>query len=128
MNIWQIADISLMKTYSMDLRERVWQACQQKQGTEKEIASCFKVSVDWVRKIRRLHRETGSIAPLPNGGDRRSIFTGELLQRLKDTSEKHPDATLPELQEYCGVKCSRMAVWRGMKKLGLTRKKDAACQ
>ena len=112
-----------MKTYSMDLRTRVWQACQQKQGTEKEMAERFGVSIDWVRKIKRLHRETGSIAPLPNGGDRRSIFTGKLQEQLKQVIDKHPDATLNELRELCDVKCSHVTVWRALKKIGYTRKK-----
>ncbi len=112
-----------MKTYSMDLRTRVWQACQQKQDTEKEIAERFGVSIDWVRKIKRLHRKTGSIAPLPNGGDRRSIFTAKLQQRLKQAIDKHPDATLNELRKLCDVECSHVAVWRTLKKLGYTRKK-----
>jgi transposase len=117
------ADMEYMKTYSMDLRERVWQVCQQKQDTEKEIAKRFGVSVDWVRKIKRLHRKTGSIAPLPNGGDRRSIFTGKLQQRLKQAVEEQPDATLNGLRNICGVKCSLAAVWGALKKLGYTRKK-----
>ena len=33
-----------METYSMDLRERVVRACDEKRGTRKEIVELFNVS------------------------------------------------------------------------------------
>ena len=54
--------------YSLDLRERVWRACAQEQGTRAEIAERFEVSVSFVRDVRRRVRESGSAAAKARGG------------------------------------------------------------
>ena len=90
-----------MRTYSMDLRERVLSACLNKKDSQKEIAITFGVSPAWVSKIMTRYRKTQAITPLPTGGDRRSIFTNEQKQKLKGLIDETPDATLAELQELC---------------------------
>ena len=118
-----IADAYDMKTYSMDLRTRVLQACLQKHNPQREIAKTYNVSISWLEAFLRRYRKTGSSAPLPKGGDKRSVFTDKKLLRLKELVDEKPDMTLAELQSKCGVKCSHMAVWRALNKLGYTRKK-----
>jgi transposase len=56
-----------MKTYSMDLRERVIAACDAGGGTHEQIAARFSVSVSWIRDLLKRRRATGSIAPRPRG-------------------------------------------------------------
>lgn len=38
-----------MKTYSIDLRERVVRACDEAVGTQAEIADLFGISVSWIK-------------------------------------------------------------------------------
>jgi len=113
-----------MKTYSLDLRERVTKAYDQKVGAQAEIARLFGVSVPWIKKLLRQLRETGSLAPKPHGGGQQPAFDGEELENLKELVGQNPDATLRELRELSGVKCGVMAVWRTLKKLGCRRKKS----
>jgi len=113
-----------MGTYSLDLRERVIKAYDQKVGAQAEVAKIFGVSVPWIKKLLRQRRETGSLAPKPHGGGRRAAFDGEKLEELKELVKQNPDATLRELGELSGVKCGVMAVWRTLKKLGCRRKKS----
>jgi transposase len=113
-----------MKTYSMDLRERVIQALDRKAGTQEEVATLFGVSVSWVKKLLRLRRTTGSIAPKAHGGGRKAKFDGEGLQKLRRWVEADPDATLQELLERSGARCSIMAVQRALGRLGCRRKKS----
>ena len=113
-----------MKTYSMDLRQRVVDAWDQKTGTQPEIARRFKVSVDWVKKLLRQRRQTGSIAPRKRGGRKPPKFAGERLERLRELVEQKPDATLEELLEATGVSASIMAVSRALQRLGFTFKKS----
>ena len=113
-----------MKTYSMDLRQRVVDAWDQKTGTQPEIARRFNVSVDWVKKLLRQRRRTGSIAPQKRGGRKPPKFTGERLERLRELVEQKPDATLEELLEATGVSASIMAVSRALQRLGFTFKKS----
>jgi len=113
-----------METYSMDLRERVIRAYDQKVGTQEQVAKLFGVSARWIKKLLRRRRETGSIAPKPHGGGWTPKFSGEKLERLKALVEQNPDATLQELLEQSGVDGSIMAVHRALERLGCRRKKS----
>ena len=113
-----------MKTYSMDLRERVVQACDEKVGKRKEIAELFGVSTAWIRRLLQRRRETGSIAPQKRGTHKPPKFHGEGLKRLKRLVEQDADATLQELLDRSGVEGSIMAVHRALERLGCRRKKS----
>ena len=113
-----------MKTYSLDLRERVVAAYDQKVGTVPQVAQLFQVSVSWVKKLLRQRRKTGTLAPKPHGGGWTPRFQGESLERLKDLVAADPDVTLQELLERSGVKGSIMAVQRALERLGVRRKKS----
>jgi transposase len=113
-----------MKTYSIDLRERVIRACDEGKGTQAEIADLFGISVSWIKKLRRRRRETGSIAPKPHGGGWTPKFSGAKAQQLKKWVEQDPDATLAELLDRSGVDGSIMAVHRALERLGCRRKKS----
>ena len=113
-----------MKTYSMDLRERVVQACDEEMGTREEIARLFGVSTAWIRRLLQRRRETGSIAAKPRGGQKPPKFQGKNLDKLKALVEAQPDATLQELLERSRVAASLMAVHRALGRLGYRRKKS----
>ena len=113
-----------MEAYSIDLRERVVRACDQRRDTRRQIAERFEVSERWIRDLLRRRRETGSIAPKPHGGGRSPKFEGDSLDRLKELVDQQPDATLEELQEHSGVEGSIMSVQRALKRAGYTRKKS----
>jgi len=113
-----------METYSLDLRERVVRAWDEKLGTQAELATLFKVSVPWIKKLLRQRRRTGSIGPLPHAGGWTPKFSGQKLEDLKAKVEREPDATLEELLEWSRVDASIMAVQRALERLGCRRKKS----
>lgn len=113
-----------MKTYSMDLRERVVQACDEKVARQKEIAELFGVSTAWIRRLLQRRRETGGIAPKKRGTHKPPKFHGKGLERLKRLVEQDADATLQELLDRSGVEGSIMAVHRALERLGCRRKKS----
>jgi transposase len=113
-----------MRTYSMDLRERVVAACDRGEGTREEIARRFRVGVAWVYRLLQRRRETGSIEPKPHGGGQRPAFDPPAAERLRQAVEDRPDATLEELREAVGVACGTSAVHRALERLGLPRKKS----
>src|SRR5918993_2263386 len=113
-----------MKSYSMDLRERVVAACDARDGTRGQIAARFSVSVSWIRDLLRRRRETGSIAPRPRGGGRAPAFDAAAAERLRDAVRADSDATLAELGRAAGVACSPPAVYRALRRLGVTRKES----
>lgn len=112
-----------MKTYSMDLRERVLAACDASDGTKRQIARRFGVSESWVYFLMKRRRDTGQIVSWDSHAGRKAIFKGQGLQRLKALVEQHPDATLEELRDLSGQDCSVMAVHRALERLGAARKK-----
>lgn len=115
-----------MKAYSTDLRRRVVAACDARDGTREQIAARFSVSVVWIRKLLRQRRDTGSIDPKPHGGGRTSAFDEAAAERLREAVRADDDATLEELARAAGVSCSVPAVYRALKRLGITRKKSPA--
>src|SRR5215218_5108787 len=113
-----------MKPYSMDLRERVVAACDARDGTREQIAARFSVSVRWIGEILRRRRQTGSIAAKPHGGGRAPAFDGAAAARLREAVRADAGATLEELAAAAGVACSAPAVYRALRRLGITRKKS----
>ncbi len=115
-----------MRAYSMDLRERVLAMCDAGHST-REVARVFKVSEPWVRRLKQRRREEGIIGPRPSGGRRHGHFDPVHLEQLRRWLGHHPDATLEWLlgrvEREMGLRCSVMAVWRAVKKLGWSLKK-----
>jgi transposase len=51
-----------MAAYSIDLRQKILSAWQNKEGTQRELAKRFKVSLSFIRDFLRRYRETNEIA------------------------------------------------------------------
>ena len=72
-----------MAPYSIDLRQKILSAWENKEGTQRELAERFKVSLSFIRDFLRRYRETSEITAKPQGGDRRSKIQGENQELLK---------------------------------------------
>jgi transposase len=112
-----------MSAYSHDLRQRVLDAVERGEGSLRQIARRFVVSLSFVVRLLQIHRRTGSIAPKPHRGGHPPALGPEQLERLRELVRQQPDATLEELQKRLGVACSTAAICRALNKLGLPRKK-----
>lgn len=110
-----------MRPYSMDLRQRVAQAVDHHEGSLRQLARRFCVSVSCVTRLLALRRRTGSLAPKPHQGGPPPLLGPEARQRLQQLVHDQPDATLAELAQPLG--CSPTTVWRALRRLKLTRKK-----
>lgn len=112
-----------MTPYSQDLRQRVVETIRRGDGSVRQVASRFLVSVSFVTRLLQLHRTTGSVAPRPHGGGNPASLGPEDLARLRELIRQQPDATLEECRQRLGLSCSRMTISRALSKLGLPRKK-----
>src|SRR3954468_11109417 len=112
-----------MTPYSQDLRQRVLDTVRRGEGSWRQIARRFLVSVSFVTRLLRTHRDTGSLEPKPHGGGHPAVLTPEDLERLRALIRQQPDAPLQECRQRLGVSCSLMAISRALSKLGLPRKK-----
>src|SRR5947209_9264862 len=112
-----------MTPYSQDLRQRVLDTVQRGEGSLRQIARRFLVSVSFVTRLLRTHRDTGALEPKPHGGGNPAVLTPEDLERLRELIRQQPDATLQECRQQLGVSCSLMTISRALSRLGLPRKK-----
>ncbi|MDD5463332.1 MAG: hypothetical protein PHG00_17220 [Methylococcales bacterium] len=60
------------KAYSMDLRKRVIEACDEGQ-TIAQVVERFRVSTSFVEKLQQRRRESGTWVPKPHGEGRQPI-------------------------------------------------------
>src|SRR4051812_45411736 len=114
-----------MQPLSNDLRKRILDAVDNKEGSRRKLAARFKVNTSTITKLLRLRRETGSHEPRPHGGGVEPTLDGDALERLRELVEETPDATLETLRQEMGVTGSRMIICRALQKLGLPLKKKS---
>src|SRR4051812_8971953 len=112
-----------MRPYSQDLRQRILDTIQRGDGSVRQIARRFLVSVSFVTRLLQLHRSTGSLEPRPHGGGNPAVLAPEDLERLRELIRLQPDATLEECRQRLGVSCSTMTIARALSRSGLPRKK-----
>jgi transposase len=114
-----------MRPYSLDLRQRVIAALDAGEGSQPEIARRFRVSISFITRLLKRRRRTGSVDPAPHGGGHPPALDTAARRRLRRLVREQPDATLEELAARVGVPCGRMAIFRTLRKLKLTRKKKS---
>jgi transposase len=112
-----------MGPYSRDLRERVAAAVDQGEGSQREIARRFRVSLSFVVRLLQRRRATDSLDPKPHGGCPPPALGAEDRQRLDELIREQPDATLEQLRQRGGFTCSLTTLWRALRRRDLTRKK-----
>ena len=116
-----------MKPYSLDLRQRVLDAWQRGEGSQRQLAARFSVHLTFVRNLLRLYRQSGSLQPRPHGGGRRALADAPVLERLARMVAQRPDDTLDEPRErraaQGGPAMSRATLARALQRLKLTVKK-----
>ena len=107
----------------MDLRDRVVSSCDEGVFSRDEIAEEFGVSTAWIRRLLQRRRERGSYGPLTGRRGPKPKFSGAATQRLERLIAEQPDATLEELRDRSGVRCSVVTVFNTLNRLGYRRKK-----
>lgn len=121
----------MTKPLSNDLRERVIEAVASGASC-RAAAGRFGIVPSTAVKWTRRWRDTGSVAPRPQGGDKRSgrieAYAGEILSLI----EARRDITLAEiaahLEERHGERFAPSTVWRFLDRHDQTFKKNRARQ
>ncbi|WP_258008139.1 helix-turn-helix domain-containing protein [Cylindrospermopsis raciborskii] len=85
------------KPYSIDLRNRVIVAWVAQEGSQRQLAERFKVSLSFVRNLVRRYRETGQVEPKQCGGYEKPIIAGQYLNMIKSWLDEKNDLLLSEL-------------------------------
>lgn len=116
---------------SIDLRQRVLAAYQDKEGSMRHLSERFKVSLSFVRDLTRQYRQTGTVAPKPHGGGAIAKLGVAQLPIVRALVDDQPDALLEELcerfAEKTGVMVSISTMHRAVHRLKLSVKKNIHC-
>ena len=112
-----------MSPYSMDLRERVAAAVDRQEGSQREISRRFRVSLSFIVRLLQRRRKADTLTPKPHGGGPTPVLSPRDQQRLRQLIDEQNDATLNQLRQRGGFRCSLTTIWRTLRHLGLTYKK-----
>src|SRR4028118_1364890 len=119
-----------MKAYSVDLRQKVIDAHNQQQGSQRQLAKRFRVSLSFVQNLLKRFKSDGTVEPRAHGGGQPTKLSLEQETVLASLVEEDNDAILVELcdrlEQRVGVRISRATMGRIVQKLKLTRKKNFA--
>jgi transposase len=112
-----------MRTISLDLRQRIVDSYDKKDGARPEIARRFRVSLGLVKKLLQQRRRTGDIAPRHHLSGRKPTIVATHRSQMRALLAKKNDLTLRELRQAAGLNCSLQAINVVLAKMGLTYKK-----
>lgn len=114
--------------YSTDLRTRVINAWNAKEGTQAQLAQRFKVSPSFVKRVLRRYRISGQVEAKPRGATLAPKIDGETLNQVQRWVEQKPDIHLDELCEqleaHQAIKVSQSTMCRALQRLKMPRKKN----
>jgi transposase len=117
-----------MAAYSIDLRQKILQACERRLGSRRALADLFGVSLSFVEKLLRRQRTTGDIAPKPHAGGQRPSLDAAADTLIRRLVHENTDITLAELcarvADEKGIHVSVATMCRVLQRLGLPRKKS----
>lgn len=115
-----------MKSYSVDLREKIVDAYERGGTSVTKVSVQFGVAKSYVQKLLQLKKTQGHLEAKKQGGTIRGKLD-DYGRELVEMVNSYPDATLLEYCEYFGEKYQ---VWVcagvmccALQKQGLTRKK-----
>lgn len=117
------------KCYGKDLREKIRETYENKEGSFKKVAERFKVSLNTVKRIIYRYRETGTVATYLHRVGRREMIDESGRETLRKLIKESPDMTLREIQKayekHHGVKPVLGVFHRVLKELKLPYKKKS---
>jgi len=112
-----------MRTLSLDLRERILDCYDKKEGTRREIAHRYRVSLGMVKKLLQQRRRTGDIRPRHRFSGRKPMILNTHQSHMRVLLRQKPDLTLKEVRQATGLHCTVQAIHYVLQKMGLTYKK-----
>ena len=111
--------------YSMDFKTKIFDACQAGESC-RQVSIRFAVSCTFVARMMKRYRETGSFVVLEKGKrGPRFRLSQKQLDRLGKIVEEKPGLNARQFRDKLGVKVSILTVWRALRRMGLTVKKNS---
>lgn len=122
----------MAQPYSNDLRVKLLEAYEAGAGSLRELASQFRVSWGYSKKIRAHQVRTGEkVRPAQLRHGPASRIREAMQEQMRSWLREQPDLTIAALRERLagdGVVVSKSRVGQVLRKIGLVRKKIAPCR
>ncbi|WP_287525727.1 hypothetical protein [Okeania sp. SIO2C2] len=99
------------------MRRRVIIARDAKEGSQRQLAARFKISLSFVRNLWRHDRHYGQIEAKGRGGDQQPIISHDHLNIIKSLVEEKNDLLLRELSKRYQSRTALLHESSGRKKL-----------
>lgn len=117
-----------MVAYSLDIRQRVVSAVNERGMSKSQVARVYEVSRATVYRYLELDAED-DLAPKEHPGHPRDLDEAGCEKLLKQV-EKHPDLSLEEHAEKFAkeqkIRLEKSSMWNYFERLGIRRKKNAS--
>jgi transposase len=88
-----------MQPYSLDLRQKIVDAYNKGDISQRKLAKNFGVALSFVSKLLLQHQRSGKLGPKIRTDQTPIKLSSEQLEVLRQLVEAQPDATLAELQK-----------------------------
>jgi transposase len=113
--------------YSVDLRKRLVNAVLERHMTIAEAAKTFQIGTATVERYLRRYRETQDLTPRTSPGRPSGLAEREALlqQQLVQQNDLRLEDRCKQWEEATGERVSTATMSRWVRKVGVTRKKDA---
>lgn len=119
-----------MSTHPIELRNRVVEAYENKEGTMRDLAKRFKVNKGFVSNMVKLKKETGSLEPKPHAGGHIPKIDEPGLHFIDELISNEPNLKLSEICERYyiarNVVINIVDAHRACEKLNITFKKKTS--
>ncbi|MDJ0676356.1 MAG: transposase [Calothrix sp. MO_167.B42] len=117
-----------MKPYSRDLRQKIIEAYYNQEGSQRQIAQRFCVSLSFIQNLLKRYRNSGTLDPRPHGGGQSSKLNPDQMRLLAQLVRENQNLTLEQLchklELMIGVRISRATMGRIIKKLDLSNNRN----
>lgn len=117
-----------MKSYSLDLRQKIVESYEGGGITQRQLAAQFRVSTFFVVKVLGLHRRGENLEAKARGSRLKPVLTDEMREYLRAELARQNDLTLAELSQRVsdrfGLTVSTPTLCRTLQRMNLRRKKS----
>jgi Transposase and inactivated derivatives len=118
----------MTSAYSLDLRRKIVEAYENKEGPMRQIAQRFRVSYQFVQGLIKRLRTAGTLAPKAHKSGNLPKVTLKHKEFLLQLLTQNNDLVLRELGEQFerkfGTPISISAMSLALRRLGISQKKD----
>ena len=88
-----------MKAYSVDLRQKIIDAHNKKEGSQRQLAKRFRVRLSFIENLLKRYRTDGTVEPRAHGGGQSAKLSPEQESVIATLVEEDNDAILTELSD-----------------------------